>query len=188
MKYVVSRNYSAWEKKVIYFGIFFIGVMSSLIHFLYDFSGKIKLFAVISPTNESVWEHLKLAFLPTLIWWIISYFLFAKKNNVSCNKWFVGTVIAIIIPQIFVMIFYYTYTGAFGFESMVLDILSLFIGIIIAQFIAMNYCKEKDYKDWHFYLAIIIFVALFASYIIFTFNPPHIPLFYDKSKGVYGLT
>lgn len=182
----VTRKYSDWEKKVIFWGIFFIGIFSSLIHFLYDVS-KIKFFAIISPVNESVWEHLKLNFLTTLIWWIITYYLFARKNDIPYRKWFVGTAIAIIIPQIFIVVFHYTYTGAFGIKSMVLDILSLFIGIIIAQFIAMNYCSYNKYYNWHFYLAVILLVSLIISYVVFTFNPPHIPLFYDEANAKYGI-
>ena len=38
-----------------------------LLHFVYQWSGKNSAVAVISSVNESVWEHMKLLFVPTAI-------------------------------------------------------------------------------------------------------------------------
>lgn len=62
-----------WET----FGILFIFSVGTLLHFTYDALGKWKPVGLIAPVNESVWEHLKMGFWPTLIYGIIEFFLFA---------------------------------------------------------------------------------------------------------------
>lgn len=48
-------------------GIIFIVVLGSLLHFVYGLSGYWHPIGIIAAVNESVWEHLKLGFWPTVI-------------------------------------------------------------------------------------------------------------------------
>ena len=45
-------------------GILAVWVSGSLFHFVYDWTGHNTLVGLFFPTNESTWEHMKLAFLP----------------------------------------------------------------------------------------------------------------------------
>lgn len=54
-------------KKNIFWGILFINLFGILLHFLYDFSGKVLIVGIFAPINESVWEHLKLGFYPIIL-------------------------------------------------------------------------------------------------------------------------
>ena len=45
-------------------GILAVWVSGSLFHFVYDWTGKNTFAGLFFPTNESTWEHMKLAFLP----------------------------------------------------------------------------------------------------------------------------
>lgn len=67
---------------LILLGIPFISMVGSIMHFIYDWSGKLVLVGIIAPVNESVWEHLKLTFLPTIFWWVFSYFILSKRDNI----------------------------------------------------------------------------------------------------------
>lgn len=49
-------------------GFLFTSVLGTLSHFFYDWSGRNPLAALISPVNESIWEHMKLLFFPSLLW------------------------------------------------------------------------------------------------------------------------
>lgn len=134
---------------------------------------------MIAPINESVWEHLKLPLLPTILWWTLSYIFLAKKHKVSFYHWFFSAIISLIICPLFIVSFYYTYTGAFEFHSLILDVSSLFLGIAIAQLTALHIYRYAKLKQWHFYMATFIFVALIIAFIAFTFEPPNFPLFRD---------
>jgi len=48
-------------------GTLFIIIQGSAFHFTYELSGNNPVVGSISAVNESVWEHLKLAFWPALI-------------------------------------------------------------------------------------------------------------------------
>lgn len=172
----------------ILWGIFYIGILGSLMHYFYEWSGKSLLVGLFSPVNESVWEHLKLAFYPTLLWWLISYFILSRKMELSFERWVFSAAIAMLISPLFIILFYYTYTGAFGFQSLFLDISSLYIGIIIAQCVALLIYKYTKIQKYHFYTGSIIILILLIAFIVFTINPPHIPLFKDSNTGTYGVS
>jgi glycerol uptake facilitator-like aquaporin len=53
------------SKKVLIYeivGTLFIIFLGSALHFTYELSGKLAIVGAFSAVNESVWEHLKLAF------------------------------------------------------------------------------------------------------------------------------
>lgn len=163
--------------KSTYWGILFISIIGSILHFVYDLSGKMLIVGFFSPVNESVWEHLKLGFLPTIIYWTISYFVISKKNNISLGKWIYSASIALLTCPLFILSFHYTYSGAFGFHSIILDISSFYMGIIIAQLLALHLYKYAKIKTYHYYVAIFILIILVTSFVVFTLNPPELPLF-----------
>ena len=39
-------------------------ILGTLLHFTYEWSGENPIIALFSAVNESIWEHLKLAFYP----------------------------------------------------------------------------------------------------------------------------
>ncbi len=174
-------------KNNIFYGIIFISLLGFFLHFVYDLSGKLLIIGIIAPINESVWEHLKLAFFPTILWWTISYFLLKRKNKISFCRYFVSSVVSLVVCPLFIISFYYTYTGAFGFHSTILDIASLPIGATIAQLIALHIYQYAKLKLYHLYLATLILFILIIAFILFTFNPPHLPIFIDSRTGKYGL-
>jgi len=136
---------------------------------------------LIAPVNESVFEHMKLAFFPTFIWWAISYFVLKRKYALDREKWLISAVASSLISTFFILCFYYTYTGAFGTHSLILDIASLPLGAILGQIAARRIYLHSKTKAIHFYLAVVAFVALFLCFIIFTFRPPGLPLFQEPS-------
>ena len=56
-----------------------IGILGTLGHFVYDWSGQAKILGYFFATNESTWEHLKLLFFPTIIYSLFE-FKFSKEK------------------------------------------------------------------------------------------------------------
>ena len=56
-------------------GFIFTTSLGTLLHFMYEWSGKNSLVALFSNVNESTWEHLKLLFYPAFIFAIIQSFM-----------------------------------------------------------------------------------------------------------------
>ncbi|WP_051426788.1 DUF6512 family protein [Eisenbergiella tayi] len=100
-------------------GFLFTAVLGTLLHFLYEWSGKMPAAALISPVNESVWEHLKLLFFPFVLFtlWELLHtfpapacFLPARTLGLSAGLF--------SIPFLF-----YCYTAILGTNYLALDIL-----------------------------------------------------------------
>ena len=67
-------NSSLFEKRSIFWyelvGMVFIIILGTLLHFTFEWSGFQEIVGVFSAVNESVWEHLKIAFWPALLYLI----------------------------------------------------------------------------------------------------------------------
>lgn len=174
-------------KSWIILGIPVLFIVGSLMHFVYEWSGNSVIVGIFAPVNESVWEHLKLTFWPMLIWWFVGYFILRKRHEISATQWFVSCAVAMLVCPLVIVTFFYTYTGALGIESLILDIFSLLLGLVMGQGLAYHVYKYAKLKPYSLYLAIAILVLLAIAFTVFTFAPPHIPLFQDSLTGNYGI-
>jgi hypothetical protein len=173
-----SNPAQAW----IILGIPVLFIIGAHMHFAYEWSGKSTIIGIFAPVNESVWEHLKMSFWPMLIWWVVGFSILTKRINISASGWFVSCAVAEVICCIVIVSFYYTYTGAFGIESIILDVFSLFLGITVGQLMALHVYKYAKNSKHFFPYAIAILMLMGAAFIIFTFCPPQIPLFMESNN------
>ena len=174
-------------EKWILLGIPVLSIIGSLMHFVYEWSGNSVLVGIFAPTNESVWEHLKLSFWPALIWWFLGYYFLNKSNGFLTVQWFVSCAIAELVYPLVILSFYYTYTGALGIESLILDIFSFFLAVAVGQGLAFHLFKYAKLSHYSLYIAIVILISLATAFTIFTFGPPHLPMFKESLTGKYGI-
>lgn len=164
--------------------ILFSLILGTLLHFTYEWSGNNLFVGSFGAVNESVWEHLKLAFFPMLILGIIEYF-FVK--NIS-NNYIEAKTIGIFLAISFIVIAFFTYTGILGVDILILDILIFIISIILGETISYKLMKrENESNNKTKVLAGIILIFLLFSFIICTFNPPKVNLFRDPITKTYGI-
>ncbi len=181
----MNNNRLLPEEKWIVLGIpvlFFIG---AFIHFLYDLSGQNAIVALIAPVNESAWEHLKMVVVPLVCWWTFYYIIKGQKNSINIDKWFTSALIALLVSLISIPLMFYFYTEAFGFDSVILDILLLLFALIIGQLKGLHYYRYG--KGINYIVSIAIMLLIVCIFMIFTYNPPHLPIFLDRSTGTYGI-
>lgn len=155
------------------FSVIFTWILGTILHFTYDWSNQNAIVGAFSAINESTWEHLKLLFFPMLITTIIGYFYLKPKEeykNFLCAK-----TIGILVALVFVVIFFYTYTGVIGTNFAILDIGSFFVGVFLGEYTAYKLTNHiSECKDG---LTIFILIVLFTCFVAFTYNAPHIGLF-----------
>ena len=165
-------------KRFIWLGVPFIFLLGSLLHFAYDLFPNV-IVSIFAPINESIWEHTKLIFYPTVLWYVLYFFLATKNELLIKPKWFTSCVVSGITGIILVPFLFYFYTRAFGVESLIVDILIFFVAVLLGQFTAMHFYRySKGLKTiWSLNILLIIF----AIYIVFTFAPPALPIFTDFS-------
>lgn len=180
-KFKINSRYYDVLKSYILAGIPVIFFVGSIFHFLYQWSGQSTLIAMISPVNESVWEHLKLVLWPTILWWLVGYYTIGKKANSTPQLFAVCCLCSLLVSMTTILAFFYTYTGILGIESLMLDILGMLIGIILGQLMALHIVKYCNPSSYWLYISVFIIAVIVIMFVAFTFSPPKLPIFIPPS-------
>ncbi len=167
-------------KKYKIIGVFAVFLLCFLFHFMYEWIPNI-ITSLFFPVNESIWEHMKLLFIPYVFYLIIEYFILHKKeNNFYIQLFFVPIIGILIYLTIFLPI--YNIIG----ENMFVSLTILFITIVIEEFISYKLATYEEIK----YQGVIGIVGVFPIFNIFvylTYFPNKTYLFYDTVKHIYGI-
>ncbi|OPX43322.1 hypothetical protein CLHUN_28700 [Ruminiclostridium hungatei] len=177
------RNLSL--KKWLYISIPVLFVIGTCFHFLYELSGESPAVGAMAAVNESVWEHSKMLLLPILGWWFIFYITKGKKHGLDPRKWFSGMLVSVVAAILTTFLVFYFYTRAFGVECLVVDILLLLLSDAVGQLLGFHVYEYS--KGIRVSLSAAAALLLMVVYIVWTFNPPHLPLFLDEASGKYGI-
>lgn len=164
-------------------GIVFIIILGSLLHFTFEFSGNNPVVGVFSAVNESVWEHLKLAFWPTLLFTLIEFIPLKRE----AKNFFLAKTVGVYAMMALIPTIFYSYTSFVGESILAIDISSFMVAVIIGQLISyklLTYRKLSPLSNW---VALLFLIALAAVFIVFTFTPPQASPFQDPITGGYGI-
>jgi hypothetical protein len=165
-------------------GIAIISLVGSAMHFVYGWSGNIAFIGAVAPVNESVWEHFKLGFFPTLAYGLILYaFLKRQMNNFA-----IGMAIELYLIPVLIGAIFYIYRAIVGHEILAVDIASFVVAVAVGQLVSCNILSAKKFPWWTSILGIVLIAMLAAVFILFTFDPPHLPIFMDSNTGFYGIS
>ncbi|TFG15701.1 MAG: hypothetical protein EU535_01200 [Promethearchaeota archaeon] len=164
-------------------GVFFLIIVGSFFHFLFEISNYNIVVAAFAAVNESVWEHLKLAFFPLLIFSIIEYYYIKELTT----NFIIAKAVAGYLMPFFIVIIFYSYTAVLGDNLLIFDVLSFIIAVFVGQLISYKILilpvssKSLTIISW---IAIIMLAIIF---VLFTYFPPELPIFQDSTNGQYGI-
>lgn len=164
-----------------------LGAVTGISHFIYEWSGSLTVVGLFNPINESVWEHLKFLFFPNLLWWIVVYLIWKQKYALNLRRWIVAAAVALVTAPLLITAVFYVAEGAFGVESLLIDIIFVFICYFIALTLAIHIYAFVKASKTKVVLSLVFVAVIFAAFLIFTFYPPHVPLFRDPPTGTYGI-
>ncbi len=159
----------------------FACILGTLLHFIYEWCGESQSVAWFSAINESVWEHLKLLYFPMLLTTIMGYCYIGKNTP----KFLCAKTLGIIISILFIIIFFYTYTGIIGKSIIFIDIASFFMAVIMGEYVAYKLIMSKI--KCNKIVATVILLVILVAFIIFTYFTPHLGIFKDPVTGQYGM-
>ncbi len=171
-----------YNKKIYIYGFFFISIFGTLLHFLYDFSGNI-IFSPISAVNESVWEHLKIAIMPTFLYAIIEYFKIYKKDKYNL---FFSLLIKSLTIIFVITIGYYLYTFILNRHLLVIDVFLFYFSIFVAQIIGYK-ISRKEYNLHIEKVSKQLCIIVILLFVLFTYLPPNLDIFKDEVTNTYGV-
>ena len=163
------------------------GIVASFSHFAYNLSGENLIVGLFNPVNESVWEHLKFMFFPFLVWWIAIYLIKNKKCEIPLNTWIVSAAVSLVLAPLSVILLFYSFSGALGIESLLIDILLVFIGYFTALWVGSHFLKYAEPNKGIVIISVMVIAVMFIAFIVFTVNPPQLPIFYDTLTKTYGI-
>lgn len=172
------------KKKIFWFclaGFLFVGAFGAVSHFFYEWSGKEPLVGVFFAANESVWEHLKPAIFPTLVFFLIGSVFLDAPNVLPA---FFAT---LILPMLLIPAIFYGYTAFTGEPIVAVDIATYFVSVAAAFALCFFVLTRPPRPKWVSALAVPGIAAVSVCYLAFTLFPPHAPLFLDPVTGGYGL-
>lgn len=164
------------------FGIIFVTLLGALFHFVYEWSNQNYWIAPFFSVNESVWEHMKLAFWPLLIFAIFTY-LFLRKR---INNYITGVAEGIFLTILLIPFFFYIYTYYFD-DNIIADIIIFILSIAFGFLLSYYIFKANTLPPEIQLLECLGLFVLAVAFITFTYCPPICDLFRSFVNGEYGL-
>lgn len=174
----MKRSIGLWQLA----GFSVTSLVGTLLHFLYDWSGKAVFIAPFSGVNESTWEHMKLLFWPMFIYAVIESFFFKEREDFWCIK-----LRGILLGLLLIPVLFYTYNGVIGKSPDWLNIAIFFVCAGLAYIYEVRlfntdkptFCSPK--------LALTALCVIAALFVLFTFITPEIAIFKDPLTNTYGI-
>ena len=108
-------------------------------------------------------------------------FLRGRVNNLLTAK----AVAVYIIPAITGLVFY-AYTAIIGEEILIVDIFIFLVAIIAGQLTSYKILISAKLPKYANIISLIFIILLALILMLFTFYPPHLPIFLD-ARGFYGI-
>ena len=173
----MKRRLLIWELA----GFLWTGAVGTLLHFLYDWSGKSTWAAPVSPVNESVWEHMKLLFVPLFLFTLVQLcFMGRTESNLLAVRSVSALTGLALIP-----VLYYTYTGALGLHLLWADIVIFFLADLVLFWLDYRLLSRgRCFAGWQQLLGAAALWALAFCFVWCTFRPPALPMWQSPETGV----
>lgn len=160
----------------ILFGVPFLFILAFLTHYVYLMSGKNFIVGLLFPSNESVFEHMKLFTVSGFMYWLISYFF--KKEEIERDLWFTSALISMIIIVLLIPMLHYFFTESTGKEIVLVDIGIAFIVVAIGQLIAVHFYEYGTGVSYR--ITITFMVLIIVLFAVLTVKPLKSPIFTEN--------
>ena len=158
-------------------------------HFINDWTGNFFWTAFLAPVNESIWEHLKLLYMPGIFWLLFSLLFFGRRLP---SVFPAAQLAGILTGLLWITTAYYTLFGITGRHWMVTDIGIFILSCILCEEVTVICCCQPDVAvivggSWGKTILFVLALLLGLCFIQFTYAPPKLPFFLDASSGRYGI-
>ena len=158
-------------KKIKVLGVIVSFILSFILHFAYNYIPN-TFFSIITPVNESIWEHMKLLLSASIIFSIIEYIIYNIKG-INYNNFLLSYGIANILGIILYLIIYIPIDDILG-HNFIGAIILLFLIFIFIQIISYYIMRFKKIKFSNIFGLLLIILM----YIVFCF-------FYKKTYNTF---
>jgi len=119
-----------------------------------------------------------------LVWALFEY----RSIRESTNNFFFAKTVGIYLIPVVIPILFYSYTAVLGESVLVIDILTFVVAVIVGQLVSYKLLTHEELPDMLNKISLVALLLLGVAFVLFTFYPPHLPLFRDPATGGYGIT
>jgi hypothetical protein len=141
-------------------------VLGTLLHFAWEWSNENPFVAVFAATNESTWEHLKMAFWPALWLAPVQRVLYGKPPG-----WLLSTVIRTLVSPALIVGLFYGYTGLLGADFLALDIGTFVVAVAAGEYAGHSVMDRRPSIATR-RVALVVLAISVAAFSTLTFQPP----------------
>lgn len=168
------------KKRFIIITAIIIFALNFLGHFMFEWFPN-DIIAVFFPTNESIFQHMKMIFTTYFIFYFI---LFVLRKKLDLENVFLADLVSSITAIAVFLLVYLPVYFAIG-ENMIFTFILLFITILISQIVGSYFMIKKEDKNLEI-LSIIFISIIFIISGYLTFHPIENFFFYDTANKTYG--
>lgn len=170
----MNRNHMSMLVKVILLQVLFL-----LLHYLYDWFPN-GVTAIISGTNESVYQHMKIAFFAYIFASLIEYAWFYKQIESRARFFHVRAFTAVIYALLVIVWYFLSCAWFVKCEGIFLEVffanLATFMTSITAVLLEQHLDKV-DLSRGMKTISVTVFVIALSEFIIFTYRLPWVDVF-----------
>ena len=161
-----------------------LGLLGSVLHFLFDWTKHNRVVAFFSAVNESYWEHIKIAIWPVFLLQIVLFSL----GGYQIPAFIPAATVALYSIPVSMVGLVFLYKSVTRLNILWLDISIFFVCIAIAQSIFVLLLGQLAPNSGTVVLSSLFLFGLVVAFLLFTFRPPKEPdLFLDPINKKYGL-
>ncbi|MGD2175772.1 MAG: DUF6512 family protein [Candidatus Brocadiaceae bacterium] len=173
----MSATVARWEAA----GTVVIFVAGCILHFAYEWLGRSPFVGLFAAVNESVWEHLKLAFWPAMGYALLEW-LFLRKSP----GFFAAKAAGICLMPVLIVVLHYGYRLVLPHHVVWLDILIFLVAVAGGQFASYLLLTAGLTMRRGNIAGLAVLALLAVLFGVFTLRPPRLPIFRDSTTGGYG--
>lgn len=170
------------NKRFVIINIFLTFAISFLVHAIYEWIPSVV--TSIFPVNESLFEHVKLMYLSSIISSTILYFIF-KFKKIYINNFLFGLLVSTIFNIILFYLVYLPIYYQIG-ENLTVTLIIYFITIIFSQYLYYLIITMNNNKKLNT-ISFISLIVIMGILTYFTYHPLHVDFFRDPMKNTYGI-
>lgn len=161
-----------------------LGILGSLLHFLFDWTKHNRFVGVIAAVNESYWEHIKIAVWPVLL---LQLCLFIA-GGFQFLSFIPAATIALYSIPISMIGLVFLYKAVSKRNILWIDISIFFLVVAIAQVVFVLLVQELNASVGTILVSSAFLMGLVVAFLRFTALPPQEPdVFIDPTNKKYGL-
>ncbi|MHA3978543.1 DUF6512 family protein [Halovulum sp. GXIMD14794] len=158
--------------------------LGSALHFAFDWIGGWRPLAVVAAVNESVWEHLKLAFWPGVLWALVAPLAAGQERS----RVLAAKGVTLLVTGVLIVMVFTSYTAILGRNLLPLDIGTFVAAIVAGQLLSVSLLSSGVLQSQALRRAGLVLLTLqLVAYSLFTYYPPKHWLFIETRTQIRGI-